>query len=225
MSEDNNPPQSPRSPRRSSFAGQALSDLFGTGRPSMSRGTTDSPPTMPTASSPPAQPVGPISRAAQQAQQRRMSLTTLGLSGSPTQSSAFANYRTRGESIGSSNATSHDESAIAEDDAPSRDGGNGGSPTNTPFQRRTSFGARALRDIRSGSLSGQPGTSPGSPGSNGTSSTPSSNDATKKNAQKYGSISSRDTKGRGLSLTSTAHPPPVHWSCAEAALLPVSLLC
>lgn len=205
MSDESPPPQSPpRTGRRSSFAGQTFADLFSSGRPSLARGSTDAPP--PNNSPPPApQPVGPISKAAQQAQQRRLSLTTLGLSGSPNQSSPFAPFRSRGDSFGSTNSGSINDSAIAEDEAPREQGGDS-SPTTTPFARRTSFGAKALRDIRSGSFSGQGGGgAPGSPGQNGTnapSSSSNDNPTSKKNAKK-GTISSRDAKGRGLSLAPT----------------------
>ena len=224
MADEPNQSQSPpRNARRSSFAGQTFAEIFSSGgRQSINRGSTDAPPPAP--SSPPApQPVGPISKAAQQAQQRRLSLTTLGLSGSPNQSSPFAPFRSRGDSIGSASANSGsiDDSAIAEDEAP-RDQGNG-SPTNTPFARRTSFGARALRDIRGNSFSGGGG-SPGSPGQNGTN-PPSSNDTSaskanaqtsKANAQKNGTISSRDAKGRGLSLA----PPTISPPALSSHLLP-----
>ena len=189
---DDRPPQSPTSRRRSSFAGQTFADLFGTGRSSVSRTSTES-------TSPPQatqQLAGPISQAAVQAQRRRMSITSLGLSGSPNSSTSPFNSMRGGrrDSIGSANSGSVDESAIAEDDAaPARD------PNNTPFTRRTSFGARALRDIRTTSSGGGGGGGPpGSPGQNGTRSptTASRKAATAQN----GTISSRDTKGRGLSL-------------------------
>ncbi len=192
MAEEPTQPQSPSSRnRRSSFAGQTFADLFGTGRPSMTRGPSES------KDAPPApQPTGPISQAAQQAQQRRMSLTTLGLSGSPNQTSPFNTMRARRDSIGSNNSGSFDESAVAEDDASARDPNMSNSPSNNSFQRRTSFGARALRDIRTGSFGAQTGGgAPGSPGQNGTK-PPSSGSSPPQN----GTISSRDAKGRGLSL-------------------------
>lgn len=169
-------PQSPTRNRRSSFAGQTFADLFGNGRPSVSgRGQSES-------NSPPPQQQslpGPISQAAAQAQQRRMSLTTLGLSGSPNQTSPFGSYRGRRGSI----SASTDESAIAEDDSPTQKEESGTSPS--PFARRTSFGAKALRD-RMGSFGGA-----GNTGQNGTRSPPASNKA------QNGTISS---KGRGLSF-------------------------
>lgn len=134
--------------RRGSLAG-----LFSNGRPSLSRGGTDANNSPPPQQSAP----GPISQAAAQAQRRRMSLTTLGLSGSPNggSPSTFGSYRGRRDSLASSANT--DESAIAEDDSPQKED-TGTSPT--PFARRTSFGAKALRD-RMGSFGG------GNAGSNG----------------------------------------------------------
>lgn len=163
-------PSSPRARRGS------LVDLFGGGpRSSMTRPAENN--------SPPSQP-GPITKAAAQAQQRRLSLTTLGISGGPTQTSPFGSLR----SSSSVNRDSIDESAIAEDDGPGRDSNNGNQPT-TPFARRTSFGAKALRD-RMGSFSGQ---GEKSPGQNGTKSPPASSNTS--NRAQSGTISTR-----GLSL-------------------------
>ncbi|KAJ5777081.1 hypothetical protein N7520_000327 [Penicillium odoratum] len=79
-----------------------------------------------------------------QANRRRLSITTLGLSGSPTQTSAFGSFR-RGSLSSSWGSSAPNEDAVAED-------AEGGSP-NSPFARRVSFGAQALRDARSGSIS------------------------------------------------------------------------
>ena len=136
MSNENSPPPTPSSPtaRRASFApGQKLSELFGRS---------------PGSSGIPSYP-GPIAAAAANAQahqRRRMSISTLGLSGSPTQTSPFGSLRGRQESCSSTTSGSPgaDESAIEEGDA-----GPNSSPT-TPFARRMSFGARALRDARGG---------------------------------------------------------------------------
>ena len=77
-----------------------------------------------------------------------MSISTLGLSGSPTQTSSFGGLRPRQDSYSTSGSgspgASVDESAIEEGDNPNN------TPT-TPFARRMSFGARALRDVRAGS--------------------------------------------------------------------------
>ncbi|KAK3063949.1 hypothetical protein LTR53_018694, partial [Teratosphaeriaceae sp. CCFEE 6253] len=119
-----------------------------------------------------------------------MSLTTLGLSGSPEAASGrFNPYRPRQDSIGSANSGSIDESAI-EDEPTQRD------PTNTPaspFARRMSFGARALMDVRSSSGSGGAG---GGTGQNGTRSPPATSASTAKSKAPNGTISSRDAKGR-----------------------------
>lgn len=76
--------------------------------------------------------------------QRRLSITTLGLSGSPTQTSAFGNMSLRRGSLSSSWGSAPNEDAVAED-------AEGGSPS-SPFARRVSFGAQALREARSGSI-------------------------------------------------------------------------
>ena len=125
-----------------------------------------------------------------------MSLTTLGLSGSPTATSPFGSYRGRGESVGSVNSGSIDESAVEDDFAKDQ------STPNTPFARRMSFGARAMRDIRSGGSGG--GGVDGSPPQNGRSippPAPSSQHARQASTSvpSTGTISARDGKGRGLS--------------------------
>jgi hypothetical protein len=178
-------PQSPTRNRRSSFAGQTFADLFGgASRPRQSTSESSSPPVS----------GGPITQAAAQAQRRRMSLTTLGLSGSPNQNNGM-----RRDSIGSANSGSIEESAIAEDDTV---GAGGGSVPTTPFARRTSFGARALRDIRTASFGSQGGGGGGSPnGQNGTRSPPPAKSSGAATAQNGTSISSRGDKGRGLSCT------------------------
>lgn len=117
--------------RRSSFVGQAFTDMFGRGnRPSESSGN-----------SPTAQ--GPITTLAAEASRRRLSVSTLGMSASPNQSSPMS-ARMRGESVSSSTV---DESAI-DDEPSSATPGNSG-----PFARRVSFGARALKDMKGGSAS------------------------------------------------------------------------
>ncbi|KAG9570534.1 hypothetical protein KCU86_g16684, partial [Aureobasidium melanogenum] len=127
---DQSPPNSTYPQRRrSSFVGQAFSDMFNrSSRPSESSGT-----------SPPAQ--GPIATAAAEASRRRLSISTLGMGTSPNQGSPMS-ARMRGESVSSSTV---DESAI--DDEPSS-----AAPANSgPFARRVSFGARALKDMKGGS--------------------------------------------------------------------------
>ncbi|KAL1616136.1 hypothetical protein UCDDS831_g06218 [Diplodia seriata] len=87
MADTNSPPRSPppTERRRSSFAGQAFADLFG-------RQPTNQSPNNANGS---ASYQGPITSAAAQANRRRLSLTTLGLSGSPSQSSPFNTMRSR----------------------------------------------------------------------------------------------------------------------------------
>ncbi|CRG89851.1 hypothetical protein PISL3812_06890 [Talaromyces islandicus] len=85
---------------------------------------------------------GPIATAAATANQRRMSITTLGLSGSPTQTSPFSNFPGRRESLSSS--------ASYEDAVDDSESASANHPT-SPFARRVSFGAQALREARGGS--------------------------------------------------------------------------
>ena len=135
MSDDSSPQSSPPSPsaRRSSFSpGQKISELFGRSPNTATAGTAAYP-----------SPIATAAANAQAQQRRRMSISSLGLSGSPTQPSAFPSGRARQESV-SSGSPSIDESAIEDGDA---------APTTTPsspFARRMSFGARALWDVRGG---------------------------------------------------------------------------
>ena len=125
-------------PRRGSFTTQTFNSIF------VRSNSTAGAPTAPFP--------GPISTAASQDQRRRMSISTLGLSGtSPTQTTSFAFGGRRG-SVSTDRSDSIDESAIEDDDGPGRSS----NPT-TPFARRMSFGAQALR-ARSNN-GGSPGTS------------------------------------------------------------------
>ncbi|KAJ5122835.1 hypothetical protein N7448_003968 [Penicillium atrosanguineum] len=81
-------------------------------------------------------------------QQRRLSITTLGLSGSPTQASTFGNRGIRRGSLSSSWGSAPNEDAVAED----LEGSPPGATPNSPFARRVSFGAQALREARTGSI-------------------------------------------------------------------------
>ncbi|KAL4946899.1 hypothetical protein BDV06DRAFT_208505 [Aspergillus oleicola] len=97
-------------------------------------------------------PAGSMANAmanAQSNQRRRLSITTLGLSGSPTQPLSYGNRNVRQGSISSSVGSSpgNPEEAIAEDE----NSPPGGLPK-SPFARRLSFGAQALRDARTGSI-------------------------------------------------------------------------
>ncbi|KAI9848723.1 MAG: hypothetical protein M1837_006810 [Sclerophora amabilis] len=173
MSDENNGHPSPPSPsaRRPSFSpGQSLSNIFSrspssnNGNQSNQNGTS-------------AFPSAIASAAANAQSRRRMSITTLGLSGSPPgQTSPFGSANSRPASISSAGTTSAslDESVIEEGEAPNN------TPT-TPFARRMSFGARALRDVRQGNNGNN---------SNGRSSTSTSNSIDH-------SASSPINKGRG----------------------------
>ena len=143
MADQNDSQQSPADHRRrSSFAGQAFADLFGTvkNRNSGSLNNNSNNATSTTTSQFP----GPITSAAVQAHQRRVSLSTMSMSASPTQSSSYH----RRDSISSAYSTTIDESAVEEEVGPPQN------QPNTPFGRRASFGARALRDVQTGGSSG-----------------------------------------------------------------------
>lgn len=94
---------------------------------------------------------GPIATAAANAQanRRRTSITALGLGTSPNQS-FFGGSRNRAESWSTNGNGSIDESAIEDGDAAPPASA---SPT-SGFGRRLSFGARALRDSRTGAGNG-----------------------------------------------------------------------
>ncbi|KAL8741902.1 MAG: hypothetical protein Q9190_005549 [Brigantiaea leucoxantha] len=158
MSREQSPPPSPPSPsnRRASFSpGQ----LFGRSSTNGNGGAAAYPTS-----------IGTAAANAQAHQRRRLSISSLGLSGSPTQNSAFATIRARQGSMSSaSNATSIDENAIEEGE-----GAPLSSSPSSPFARRMSFGAKALRDVRAGPAN-----------SNGRASTTS--------------VSAPSVKGRGLS--------------------------
>ena len=141
---ENSPPPTPTATtnRRASFSpGQKLSELFGRSPPN---GNTSAYP-------------GPIATAAANAQaqqRRRTSIASLGIAGSPTQTSAFTNMRNRQSSFGSgsSPSTSINESAVEEGDVEPNI-----SPT-SQIARRMSFGAKALRDVRTGGTGNANGT-------------------------------------------------------------------
>ena len=133
MSDQNSPPRShpitPGRQRRESLTGQTFADLFSRSSPSNSAYA------------------GSVTTAAAQARRRRLSLSTVGLSGSfqasPTQPSPFFSG---GDSLSSSTSASVDEDPFEETDAVPLSGN-----PSTPFARRMSFGARALRDVKQGS--------------------------------------------------------------------------
>jgi hypothetical protein len=127
------PPNDPSSRnRRGSITSQTFNNIFGRSNS--------------IAGAPPAPFPGPITTAAAQDQRRRMSISTLGLGTSPTQQSPFPFGARRG-SVSTAGSESFDENAIDDED--------GRSAPTTPFTRRMSFGAQALRSVRGG---GSPGT-------------------------------------------------------------------
>lgn len=160
--------------RRASITAQTFQDLFG--RSNSYVGQQSSAPGV----------SGPITTAAANAQRRRLSLTTIGLGAAPGQTSPFQNPRTRTESISSANSGSVDESPFEDDYAPS----NSATSSNpaTPFARRLSFGARALRDVRQSN--GSVGNQNGRPSVHKASSPPTG-------------------RGRGLSSLSRSLPSPL----------------
>ncbi|KAF2265612.1 hypothetical protein CC78DRAFT_460787 [Lojkania enalia] len=174
MSSDRNSPPLP-SPgvtdrRRASVTGQTFQDLFGRQNSIGGHSATTPYP-------------GPITTAAANAQRRRLSLTTIGLSGSPNQASPFPG-RPRTESLSSVNSGSVDESPFEDDPAPSASSAN--SNPATPFARRLSFGARAMRDVRQSN--GSTGNTNGRPTLHKVSSPPTA-------------------RGRGLSSSSSSFSP------------------
>ncbi|VUC33874.1 unnamed protein product [Clonostachys rosea] len=127
--------------RRGSITQAALSNLFQRSGPSVT-----GPPF-------PGQPNPAVS----DPQRRRLSVSTLGLSGtSPNVSSGFG-MRRGSMSTNSNNSDSIDESAIEDDDF-----GPKTAPT-TPFTRRMSFGNSSMRGYRPGGSPGHGNTSPSSP--------------------------------------------------------------
>ncbi|KAF2441189.1 hypothetical protein P171DRAFT_457050 [Karstenula rhodostoma CBS 690.94] len=152
--------------RRASVTGQTFRDIFG-----QSSAPVQSQPYP-----------GPITTAAVNAQRRRLSLTTVGLSASPNQSSPFQT-RPRTESLSSANSGSVDESPFEDDPMPSAN-----SNPATPFARRLSFGARAMRDVRQSN--GSVGNSNGRPSIHKVSSPPTA-------------------RGRGLSSSTSTAPEPL----------------
>lgn len=80
--------------------------------------------------------------------QRRLSITTLGLSGSPTQPSGFGGRFRQGSLSSSWGSNAPNEDAVAED----AEGASPGTTPGSPFARRVSFGAQALREARAGSI-------------------------------------------------------------------------
>jgi hypothetical protein len=133
---DNTAPDAAARARRGSFTTQTFNNIF-----NRSNSTAGG-------------PIGPITTAAAQDQRRRMSINTLGLSGSsPSQTTPFPFGARRG-SVSTDRSDSIDESAIDDDEGPAR------SVPTTPFARRMSFGAQALRARNTNGSPGANGRSP-----------------------------------------------------------------
>jgi len=132
--QNNSLPEGSR-PRRGSVTSAAFTNLFQRSN-STSTGTSAFP--------------GPITTAAMNDQRRRLSVSTVGLSGTSPTNGHSATLGLRRGSMSTNNSDSIDENAVEEDDG--RTG-----PT-TPFTRRMSFGAQAMRNLRGS------GTSPGTNG-------------------------------------------------------------
>lgn len=141
--------------RRSSITQAALSNLFQRGPPA-------------SVSGPPfaGQPNDP--------QRRRLSVTTLGLSGTSNNGASALGIRRGSMSTNSNNSDSIDENAIEDEDF---SGGPRTAPT-TPFVRRMSYGGSAMRGYRNSG-----GGSPGN-GNNSPSSPPPSSAARRSSGQK-----------------------------------------
>lgn len=85
-------------------------------------------------------------------QQRRLSITTLGLSGSPTQTSGFGGRFRQGSVSSSWGSNVPNDEAVAEDAEGASPSASPGATPGSPFARRVSFGAQALREARTGSI-------------------------------------------------------------------------
>ncbi|KAH6898803.1 hypothetical protein B0T10DRAFT_454123 [Thelonectria olida] len=135
---NNNPEMYARANRRGSISQAALTNLFQRGN------------SVPNGSGFPGQN-GPMD-----SNRRRLSVTTLGLSGTSPSSAQPFNIRRGSLSTNSNNSDSIDENAIEDDDFMSK------TAPNTPFVRRMSFGGSTMRPSRNGSSPGI-GNNPTSP--------------------------------------------------------------
>lgn len=129
--------------RRSSITQAALSNLF-------QRGPSNG------ASGP---PFPPQSSNGLNDQRRRLSVTTLGLSGTSANGASALGIRRGSMSTNSNNSDSIDENAIEDDEV---GGGLRTAPT-TPFVRRMSYGGTAMRGYRPGGSPGNGNNNPSSP--------------------------------------------------------------
>ncbi|KAL1994643.1 hypothetical protein VTN49DRAFT_2113 [Thermomyces lanuginosus] len=121
--------------RRPSLTAGSFSEMFRS-----SGGAVSPTSAYPPAASPPfPSPIATAAASAQSNQRRRLSITTLGLSGtSPTQPS-FTTRAARDGSLSSS---------VGSDDTGEEPPPSASLPTPSPLARRMSFGAQALRDVR-----------------------------------------------------------------------------
>lgn len=126
----------PPSDRRGSFTSAAFSNLFHRSNSTSTNGNLNG------------NSRESVSAAVARDQRRRLSVTTLGLSGA-SPPSANTPFGLRRGSISTTNSDCIDENAI-EDDEPAK------IPSGSSFARRTSFGAQAMLNMRTGQ------TSPGS---------------------------------------------------------------
>ncbi|KAH8891888.1 hypothetical protein GQ53DRAFT_139398 [Thozetella sp. PMI_491] len=141
---------------------------------------------------------GPISTAMNNDKGRRLSISTLGLGNSPT-----ASLNARRSSM-STNSDSIDENAIEEDDGSSR------TAPATPFTRRMSFGAQAMRNMRGSG--GSPNTSNGRPSpplrrSSTAHGPPSPPTATARNGNPWSKITVQASTANSSRAGADAYPP------------------
>ena len=132
MSNDgsNNSPPNGAANRRGSVTSAALSNLF-------QRSNSTSSNSVPIRDS--------AAAAAARDQRRRLSVTTLGLSGTSPQS-ANSPFGLRRGSISTTGSDSIDENAVDDEDSAK-------TMPNTPYTRHLSFGAQAMRGMRPGPVS------------------------------------------------------------------------
>ncbi|KAI8725086.1 hypothetical protein NCS52_00078800 [Fusarium sp. LHS14.1] len=175
--------------RRGSITQAALTNLFQRGN------------SVPNGSGFPGQGSGPVDTG-----RRRLSVTTLGLSGtSPTNNSSF--IRRGSMSTNSNNSDSIDENAIEDDDAFF---GSAKTAPTTPFVRRMSFGTSNMRN------NVRPNGSPGN--GNSPSSPPSSQNGRTAHGGRRASLAASPAQGSSISAAlSSARRPSIASSLPQAS--------
>ncbi|KAI1333221.1 hypothetical protein F5Y16DRAFT_6706 [Xylariaceae sp. FL0255] len=163
--------------RRGSVASAAFSNLFHRSN-SISAGTANG-----TARE-------SVSSAVARDQRRRLSVTTLGLSG--TSPSASTPFGLRRGSISTTNSDSIDENAVEDDESAKL-------PPTSPFARRVSFGAQAMRNIRTGQSS---------PGSGRPAQSPRRTSSTVTRQPSSGALPSASTLSRRMSTSQASNTLP-----------------